>query len=212
MKPLKKYLIMVLCTLFALSAALFAVSCGGDKGTTAEYTVEVYLAEGEDFVLSEENSYQGSGEVGSEVTVTPPDIGGYVFLGEDSRNVTTLTLKEGENVFKLYYGAVQGEAKELYVVYDGNASATANTVRGSMEDAAADETGKVVLAACEFTATGYRFAGWGTRANGKTEYAPGDEITLTEPITLYAIWDRGRTDIGNRPTRFIFIRYHQITL
>lgn len=40
-----------------------------------------------------------------------------------------------------------------------------------------------------FSRTGYRFAGWNTRANGTgTHYPGGSSYTLSSDITLYAVW------------------------
>ncbi len=45
-----------------------------------------------------------------------------------------------------------------------------------------------------FTRDGYAFTGWNTRSNGRgTAYAPGDPVTLTANITLYAQWTSAYT-------------------
>ena len=41
---------------------------------------------------------------------------------------------------------------------------------------------------CPWTRNGYTFAGWATSRNGSVVYQPGEEITLTSNMTLYAKW------------------------
>ena len=46
-----------------------------------------------------------------------------------------------------------------------------------------------ILAANKFTRSGYYFTGWNTAPDGSgTSYTDGQEITLTEDMTLYAQW------------------------
>ena len=46
---------------------------------------------------------------------------------------------------------------------------------------------------CTFTRSGKAFAGWNTKANGSgTPYQPGNSITLSGNITLYAQWTAGK--------------------
>ena len=46
------------------------------------------------------------------------------------------------------------------------------------------------IAANAFTRSGYTFTGWNTNADGSgTSYTDGQEITLTQDITLYAQWE-----------------------
>lgn len=40
------------------------------------------------------------------------------------------------------------------------------------------------------TRKGYRFDGWASSRNGKAEYKPGDQLTITTDLTLYAVWSR----------------------
>ena len=48
---------------------------------------------------------------------------------------------------------------------------------------------KTTIAACTFTREGYTFQGWATQTDGSgTQYSDGAEITLSEPLTLYAKW------------------------
>ena len=38
------------------------------------------------------------------------------------------------------------------------------------------------------TRDGYHFCGWALTPNGHVSYRPGNEITLTGDVTLYAVW------------------------
>ncbi len=194
MKSLRKYLIMTLCVLFTLAVGLFAASCGDDgKAPAADYTVNVYLSEGDDYALSAEHSFTGSGEVGQEVTVTPPVIAGYVFNETHGKNVVKRILSENaaENLFSLYYDAES--AAPAGVRYEANAP-RGTTARGSMEESLPAADGNVTLAECGFSVAGYRFAGWSDRANGNAIYTAGQSVKPEGTLTLYAVWDRGYTD------------------
>ena len=39
------------------------------------------------------------------------------------------------------------------------------------------------------TRTGYTFLGWATTQNGSVTYSAGASLSLTEPLTLYAVWE-----------------------
>jgi hypothetical protein len=48
---------------------------------------------------------------------------------------------------------------------------------------------------CGFSFDGYHpYAGWGTSALGEVVYHPGDKITLTDDLTLYAKWSYPQTE------------------
>lgn len=53
------------------------------------------------------------------------------------------------------------------------------------------EPGEYTLPECGFTNTGYEFSGWAVGRNSSTELKqPGDKITITGDITLYAKWQK----------------------
>ena len=71
-----------------------------------------------------------------------------------------------------------------------------NSGTGSMAKLPALETENYTATIPEngFTRDGYAFTGWNTRSNGRgTAYAPGDPVTLTANITLYAQWTSAYT-------------------
>lgn len=48
---------------------------------------------------------------------------------------------------------------------------------------------------CAYTIAGYRFAGWSTKVDGDVEYNPGDMFDGEQDLFLYAVWDKGYTDL-----------------
>ncbi len=200
MKALRKSLIWVLSLMLFLSVGLFLAACGDDRENDGEedsakdvaYTVDVYLeAEDGTYARSAEHSSSATGKAGTSVTVTPPTIGGYVFDGTHEGTVVTKTLSENaaENVFSLYYdlAAVAGS-----VEYNANLPA-GTPVKGSVEGASAQD-GYVTAAENGFQASGYRFAGWSTKTEGKAEYQPGERVPVSGNVTLYAVWDKALKD------------------
>lgn len=83
----------------------------------------------------------------------------------------TETATETENKFALNYDANGGT--------------------GTMTPDTCFDGGKLTVKANGFTRDGYDFTGWNTAVDGKgTAYKPGDELTLTESLTLYAQWNK----------------------
>ena len=67
----------------------------------------------------------------------------------------------------------------------------ANGGTGSMTPDSRFGEGTVKVSANGFEREGYDFTGWNTAADGKgTAYKPGDELELTESLTLYAQWNK----------------------
>ena len=79
------------------------------------------------------------------------------------------------------------EDKENKLVLSYNA----NGGTGSMTPDSRFGEGTVKVSANGFEREGYDFTGWNTAADGKgTAYKPGDELELTESLTLYAQWNK----------------------
>ncbi len=79
------------------------------------------------------------------------------------------------------------EEKEnkLVLSYDANGGT------GSMTPDSRFGEGTVTVRANGFEREGYDFTGWNTAADGKGKaYKPGDELELTESLTLYAQWNK----------------------
>ena len=76
----------------------------------------------------------------------------------------------------------------------------ANGGTGSMADVTGVSAGAYTLPANGFTAPdGKRFVGWATSASG-TATAAGEAITITDNVTLYAIWEEIPTSHPAKPT------------
>ena len=58
---------------------------------------------------------------------------------------------------------------------------------GSM-DAVTQTSLSYTIPTCEYTKSNNMFIGWATSADGNVEYQPGDCITLTSNLTLFAKW------------------------
>ena len=81
-----------------------------------------------------------------------------------------------------------GDDKPDYsVTYDANAGES--TVTGTVEKQSAKEGESVTVAENAFVIYGKKFVSWNTQADGLgNSYLPGDTITLSSDITLYAQW------------------------
>ena len=49
------------------------------------------------------------------------------------------------------------------------------------------------------TRTGYTFKGWATSSNGNVKYNPGDKITISNNMDLYAVWELNKYEITMNP-------------
>ena len=66
----------------------------------------------------------------------------------------------------------------------------ANGGTGTM-DAVTQEGGtEFEIPSCDFSLADYLFIGWATSADGGVAYKPGEEITLTDDLMLYAKWKK----------------------
>ena len=53
---------------------------------------------------------------------------------------------------------------------------------------------KQALSANAFTREGHTFVGWSTSADGEVAYTAGESISVTAPMTLYAVWEQQTID------------------
>ena len=90
-------------------------------------------------------------------------------------------------VMSAAFSDVASAAEPLYEVeYDANGG------KGNMSNSTLNGD-KILLKYCDFTRTGYSFAGWSTSKNGEVEYDEGNwfvpnESSPKNKTTLYAIW------------------------
>ncbi len=161
---------------------------------TVEYTIEIYtqdLNDNEAYQLKETTN--ASGIVGSSVQITAPEMEGYHLVNKDETiDKMTLTDQKEQNVFHLYY-----DRNEYRLTYDANLPEDVVFTGGVNPQRALYESVVTVLDSSYVLETkGYLFAGWSKEANGSVEYKANDTITLTDNITLYAVWDVAYIDDG----------------
>ena len=72
------------------------------------------------------------------------------------------------------------------------ASFDKNGGEGSMNELDFPEGTEQALSPCEFTRTGYSFAGWSLEPDGEAFYYDGQAVTLQKNTTLYAVWVANR--------------------
>ena len=86
------------------------------------------------------------------------------------------------------YTADEATSPTYTVDYDANGGKGSHTDTGLTSGS---EYNVRTLPATGITRDGYTFKGWNTKADGSgTSYAPGDTITITEDLTLYAQWEK----------------------
>jgi len=87
--------------------------------------------------------------------------------------------------------------KMLSLTINPNAtlSYNANGGIGSMSSTTTCSGERVAIASNIFTRAKYTFAGWATSADGEVVYSNGDDMTLTENTTLYAVWTPACFDV-----------------
>lgn len=112
-----------------------------------------------------------------ECGFTAPSGGSFIGWSVDGE-----TLQPGEKIDITGSVTVRAEwSKETFVI-----SFDANGGEGEMEDVTLDETGRYTLPGCSFTAPEYCvFDHWSIDG---TDYAPGEEITLTASASASAEW------------------------
>ena len=92
-------------------------------------------------------------------------------------------------------GAYLPDSRYYILTYD------ANEGTGIDADAHLPGGGPIIIGSSRISRTCYAFVEWNTSPGGDgTPYAPGDELTMTEDTTVYAIWKEievGNVDIRN---------------
>jgi len=69
------------------------------------------------------------------------------------------------------------------VTFEANGG-TAGTMDAVMQEGGTE----FVIPSSDFSLADYLFIGWATSADGGVAYKPGEKITLTDDLTLYALW------------------------
>ena len=130
-------------------------------------------------------------------------ITGYTHIGwSTTQNDTTPDYELGETVpdsfangDKTLYAVY--ERKSYTLSYDGNGATS-----GSMSSQTALYGDSLTVASNGFRRTNYSFLYFSTTSSGGTIYRPGDSITMTSNVTLYARWSY------NPPITYNYIYYY----
>ena len=104
--------------------------------------------------------------------------------GTSYKDESSVTLTDNITLYAIW------EKKEFSIIFDSN------TGTGEMENQSAKYEENVKLSKNTFTKEGYNFKEWNTKADGAgTSYKDESNITLTDNITLYAIWKKKEFNI-----------------
>ncbi len=110
---------------------------------------------------------------------------GYTFAG-------WATSADGEVAYIAHQSICVSTPMTLYAVWEVNTYAvsfSANGGEGTMASQTFTHGVEQALSANAFTREGYTFAGWATSADGAVAYTAGQSISVTAPMTLYAVWE-----------------------
>lgn len=159
---------------------------------TGDCTIEVYAVSsssqaGNERVLNIYSGSYGGSTIGTlNIGITPSKetfnyTGGAttIYLGSAASGINfyaiNVTYKGGET---------PQPATTVTLSYDENGGS------GSMDEQSVEKGGSVTILSNAFTApTGYTFKEWNNNAKGSgTTYTAGQSVTLTEDLTLYAVW------------------------
>ena len=142
-------------------------------------------------------NYQGGGGIGridvpvSDPTTTytltsydEPIRTGYMFCGWSTSSTGAVQYRTNDQI--TLTGNLMLYAK--WIKNDCTVTFYANGGIGAMPAATGAVGTEFVIPSCGFSYDGYFCAGWATSADGEIVYHPGDKITLTDDLTLYAKW------------------------
>lgn len=112
---------------------------------------------------------------------------GYVFKGWATSAGGSVVYTDGQAITgtsDLELFAVWGEPQTYTVTFNRNRGT------GTMDSQTFTEGVEQALTTNTFTRRRYTFSGWATSAYGPVVYTDGQTITVTEDMTLYAVWTR----------------------
>ena len=155
-----------------------AAPAGIDKAKT--YTVS-FNANGGEGAMSSQTFTYGVEQALSANTFTRE---GYTFAGWATSASGTVAYTDGQRI-------TISAPMSLYALWKANTytvSFNANGGEGTMSSQTITYGIEQALSANTFTREGYTFAGWATSACGTVAYTDGQSISITAPMTLYAVW------------------------
>lgn len=183
------YVLEAASSIFIPKAGEWTFACGSDDGIKLSISghglYDVFPANGGAFRTSLK-------------TITFPQAGKYTFhlfyWNHSSEAALELSVAQGgylsfdSSVFHLVGESESGvtcvDEDTCIVTFDGTGG------KGKMEAQMCMEGQKLVLPKNTFSLEGYRFAGWAKAEGGPVVYADGAEVTVTEDMTLFAVWKR----------------------
>ena len=156
----------------------------------ATYTVNLYK-QALDGTYGSPESITGNAWYHQAFTYSPATLEHYTIDdAHEGTKVSTQTLGKGDT-FAVYY------ARKTYMVsYIPNLPAGESTDPiVEAQDGVYESVVKIADGNIYSISSCYRFAGWSTGRDGAVEYLPGEDISLTSDLFLFAIWDKAVTDI-----------------
>lgn len=122
---------------------------------------------------------------------------GYIFKGwATSKSATSVSYSDGATITissdKTLY-AVWASTKSFFVIFNENGGSLTSTEQLISGESVTGSLTAPLKNAMELGATrnGFKLIGWSTSASSSSvSYADGENITLSNDVTLYAVWDR----------------------
>ena len=160
---------------------------------TATYTIEVYRESVDGVPVKDETPVTGSAFYGEPFScadvLTPPE---HFTLSAGAGGVIKTDSLGVSDTFTAYF-----LRKRFYITYLPNApqgvQADGDTPMQSVPYGA-----QAALAPCGYTLGGtsrWRCAGWAEDPQGSTFYGVGERVEVTDNMTLFAVWEKGYTDV-----------------
>ncbi len=172
---------------------------------TIGYNINIFkentYASGE-YTKSDSDAVKGVGFVGSTPKDSDyPGFAGYEINADKSGNTSQHVLNaSGGNVFDVYYSVIGCQ-----IIFNSNAPADTKP-SGKTESEVWGYNVANEIPECGYGITGYRFSYWSTKADGSGEkYYAGNELTVTDTTTLYAVWTKGYTEFNGASYDYIYL-------
>ena len=158
-------------------------------------TLTYFANGGEGAPASETKAADNNGKAIFTISATVPTRSEYTFKGW---NTTT----DGEAEYQAGASLATGTDESLYAVWEQNPlikyTVTYDANGGKNAPAAQfvetrTGSGELVITSAVPTRDKYTFLGWSQSKSGNVQLKPGDKLSLTADITLYAVWEK-KTD------------------
>lgn len=131
---------------------------------------------------------------------------GAIFTRTGYTQVGWATSDGGAQAYALSASYTTNASVTLYPVWKANTYPVSyNANGGTGAPAAQTKTYGVTLTLSSTvpTRSGYIFQGWATSASGAVAYQPGGSYTANAAVTLYAVWQGGKSTISTAPNTYI---------